>query len=349
MNVKIKSALVVAVLALVAMTGFVTTVYSDTADAAIGEVNIEVDQVYTYDVIFNVSTALVTDVTVDSGDTFFTAVMDASPTKKVIITGTAAGTGKFTITGTSSEFTTNTTTQEITVNVVAALAIIESELTFYKDVAGSEAYVTSTNGSTNVVYSAKNLPAGLHMDAGGNGLIYGKATTEDTTGTAVAVTATNTVTKVSVTKDVTVKVLADPFEFTLTPDGTNVIETSGKYYVVDNKTTYSFTVNKPFVAATEWSIQASGDFNSVIDCVASNDDGKTKLTFAPTSGTFALSGDYVVVVTHKVLDTTTVATGDYRETQQSVVMHFQAGLAFDTAPEASMNVSYTGMSIEAVV
>lgn len=83
MNTKIKSALVVAILALVAMTGFVTTVYSDTTDAAPeGTVNIEIDQTYTYDVIFNVSTALVTEVTVNGGATAFTAVKDTSPTKK---------------------------------------------------------------------------------------------------------------------------------------------------------------------------------------------------------------------------------------------------------------------------
>lgn len=274
-----------------------------------------------------------------------------------MIKGVSIGTGTFTIKGTSTEFADNKATQEITVNVVAALDITTTALTFYQNVAGSEAYVSSSNDDLatqqnktgNVVYSANNLPAGLHMDAGGNGLIYGKATTVGTT--PVEVTATNIVTKVSVKEDVTVTVLEDPFDFTLTADGTDVKlnTTDEKYYVIDSNSTYNFTANKPFVAG-EWTIKASGDFNEIINFTASGDASVTTLTFTPiTSGEkFALSGDYVVVVTHKVLDTTTVATDDYRSTEQSVVMHFQAGLKFDTLPEASMNVSYTGLGVVAV-
>lgn len=326
------------------MTGFVTTVYSDTADAAeTGVVNIEVDQVYTYDVIFNVSTAKITNVAVDTtGTGLFNAVQDGT-TNTVKITGLALGTGgKFTITAKSNEISTNVTTQIVPVNVVAKLAINESELTFYKDVAGSEAYVTSTNGSTNVVYSAKGLPAGLHMDAGGNGKIYGKAT--DVTAAAgvdVGITATNTVTGISITKTVKVIVLSDLSSFTLTGHENVTYDTiKEKYYV--NESPVTFSLKSEGVTGGVWTSKASGDFGAVVKITTTTSGSDTIFTFTPKVGTdtkFILSGDYVVTIFHNVGGLIT---------EQSVVIHIQAGLLFDTLPEASINVSYTGLNVVAV-
>lgn len=281
-------------------------------------ITIQVGQAYEYTPVFNIKNVNVTAVIASGTGISAPAVS----TGKVSFTGSATGVTKVKITGASVYMPDNKADQYLEVTVVATLAIVTETLTFYKDVAGSEGQVTSTN-DPNVVYSAKGLPAGLHMDASGNGLIYGKATAAIGTSATVAITATNTETGISVSKDITVKVVANPSVFTLAA-GDGVVADGAKYYVLNDAATFKFTSG---TTAGTWVVKASGDFNEKMSYAVA--DGI--ITFTKVSG--ELSGDYVVYFAY---------TNGGSTTETYVVIHFQAPLGYDTAPKASYYVSYSG-------
>ena len=313
------------------------------------EITIQVGQTYEYTPVFNIkNVSVTTKVKVGTEYTSATTdnyISDLNVTSgKISFKGGAVTTvpSMVKITGASAHISSNTADQYLAVTVVAALEIINTpSLTFYTGMAGQSKYVTSSNDgmgvgvvkysalSSNASAGSGKLPEGLHMDAAGNGMIYGKPTTiGDYT---VSVTATNTVTGITATKNITIHVVKDPSSFTLTK-GSNVEEESGKYYVINNTASFSFTSD---VTGGNWTVKASESFASAISHSVSVDTTDV-LTFSVTD---KLSGDYVVYLAH---------TENGCTTEAYVVIHFQAPLGYDTVPRASYYVSYSGSGMSPV-
>ena len=299
------------------------------------DVIIHVGQEYEYTPVFNIKEVDVEAKTLQ--DTIIDITKDGTTDGTITIEGLAVGTGTVTVTGTSKHVSTNTSVQTFTVEVIAALTITTTEFTFYKDAAGSEKQVESSN-DPDVVYSAQGLPDGLHMDASSTGLIYGKATTigSHTGATAVEITATNLKTGMTIKTGITIHVVASGSEFEITADD-NVFEATGedRYFVENDVATFVFASDE--IGGT-WSVKASEAF---ADAAEYNiDTTSKKLTFTPTGSDFSeLSGDYAVYIYHTDKGVTTV---------KYIVIHFQAVLGFDTSPVASFVADYTGSGLEVV-
>lgn len=300
------------------------------------DVMIHVGQDYTYEPIFNIKDVSIIAVVAD--DNVLDLLNDGAPSGgssggTVSFEGKAVGNTTVTITGTSPQISTNTSEQVIKVKVIAALEITTTELTFYKDVAGSEGQI-KPDDNPDIEYSAQNLPTGLHMDASGSGLIYGKATATGTT--EIVVTATNTKTTWTVTKSIYIIVVDNGSDFSLVADE-KVAEVSGdaRYFVLSSDDTFSFEIDTADIDGT-WSVIASGAFAAAVEC--SVDDTNEKLIFTPTGADFtALSGDYVVYIGHNVNGTITA---------KYIVIHFQTDLEFNTKPIASFVVGYQTNLVE---
>lgn len=303
------------------------------------DVIIHVGQEYEYTPIFNVKDVEVEATTTDE---YVTITADGSVDGKVVIKGASVGIATVEITGISSHVLTNTSTQEIIVEVIAALEITTTAFTFYKDAAGSEEQVESSN-DPDVVYSAKGLPAGLHMDASSTGLIYGKATTVGnyTGDTGVSITATNLKTGMTITTKISIYVVESGSDFELTADDTNIYEatTTGdeRYFAVNDVSTFKFTSDE--IGGT-WAIKASAEFAAAVGYSVNNEDKELVFTPKASADDFsALSGDYAVYIYHTNNGVTTV---------KHIVIHFQAALDFDTTPVASFVAGYTGAGLVAV-
>lgn len=295
------------------------------------DVTIHVGQEYEYTPVFNIKNV---DVEAESDKPLTVSITkDGSNDGIVAIKGLLVGTATVTVTGTSQHITSNTNTQTFTVEVLAALGITTEELTFYKDVAGSERQV-KPDDNPDIEYSAQGLPAGLHMDASGSGLIYGMATTVGTT--QVTVTATNTKTTWTVTKTINIIVVDNGSDFTLTADE-NVATVTGdaRFFVLGSDDTFSFKIDTVDISGT-WSVIASEAFSGEVEYTI--DETNKKIIFTPTDANFAaLSGDYVVYFGHEVNGAIAV---------EHVIIHFQTDLAFDTKPIASFVVGYETTLVE---
>lgn len=318
-------------------------------------ITIEVGQTYEYEPIFNIKevnltattedTEVITvsivevDVSTDNGDdgNGDDGNGDDGDKKNIVtIKGKNIGVGTVEITGTSKQILTNTKTQTIQVEVIAALSITTGPLTFFKDMPGSEGIIESTNHIDDVVYSAQGLPAGLHIDASGKGLIYGKATVIGVF--EPEITATNLKTGAVVKKQITISVVDSGSDFELTA-GSNVFKISeDSRYFVDNSVT-SFDLESDVIDG-EWIIKASDTFAGKVEY--SVDILNKKLIFTPVESgdLLTLSGDYAVQISHTNNGVTTV---------KLVVIHFQVSLEFDTAPVASFEVGYAGSAMTVVV
>lgn len=352
MEKKTEAILAAAMMLTVVMAGFVAVGYSNVSEAAgdgetegtAYEITLEVGQTMDYSVIFNVSTAIVKKIdvgptgaptgTTSTSDTYAVgsnvkAKFNGNTVTFEATVATATGvTELVTIHGASAQISGNISAQYIKVTVLPALALTNGTLTFYKNVAGSVGNLTSNQ--TNVIYSASTtaLPAGLHIEE--NGKIYGKVTAAAGT-YSVTIRVTNLTTGVSknLTASIEVKEVAG-FTIENVVDG-GLTEIGGKYYISNDKTGFELKING-YVAGGTWTVVASEDFSGASGKFTYSIDGSGIVTFAQTTDTFRLSGDYIVGVTHTVNG---VSTYEY------VTIHFQAGLGFDTAPVASIVVGLT--------
>ncbi len=291
-------------------------------------VTIHVGQEYEYTPIFNIKNV---DVEAESDKPLTVSITkDGSNDGIVTIKGLLVGTATVTVTGTSQHISSNTSEQTFTVEVIAALTITSTELTFYQFKAGSEGYVTSSN-DPDVVFSAQGLPAGLYMDADGDGLIYGKATVLTESANNVTITATNLKTGMTINQKITVKVLDNGSDFTLAEsNGVEKITSDDRYFVLNSVDEFDFDIITDAIGGA-WTVKASAAFAAAVSyTINDRDDGK--LVFSSKDDGFSgLSGDYAVYIYHTVNGVTAV---------EYIVIHFQTDLEFDTEPVASFKVNY---------
>lgn len=298
------------------------------------DVTIHVGQEYEYTPIFNIKNV---DVEAESDKPLTVSITkDGSNDGIVTIKGLLVGTATVTVTGTSQHISSNTSEQTFTVEVIAALTITSTELTFYQFKAGSEGYVTSSN-DPDVVFSAQGLPAGLYMDADSDGLIYGKATVLTESANNVTITATNLKTGMTINQEITVKVVVNGSDFTLTKgDDVDVVAGDDRYFVLNSVDEFDFDITT-YAIGGAWTVKASAAFADAVNY--SVDAVNKKLVFTSEDDDFSgLSGDYAVYIYHTVNGVTAV---------EYIVIHFQTDLEFDTEPVASFKVNY-GSGLELV-